>query len=194
MNIQRVVVRQEAVTPVCGAGQAPMSSNAVYLGIGSNIDPELYIRKGLRALYDIFGNFLTSSTYKSAAVGFSGPCFLNMVVKIETHLDLPDLVNTLKDIEYCFGRERRSCKYSSRTLDIDILTYGDFTGDFCGVVLPREEILYNAHVLGPFAELAPDLTLPNQRLTLNQLWQMYCHPFQRIVKVNPAWNSISDIE
>src|SRR3954470_8313521 len=128
----------------------------VYLGLGSNIDRAKYITSGLNALADLFGELKISPVYESKSVGFNGSNFFNVVVGIYTELTIADLCEQLKKIEDQNDRVRTGPKFSPRTLDIDILTYGDFVGTESGVELPRTEITNNAFVLLPLAEIAPN--------------------------------------
>ncbi|MCC1496649.1 2-amino-4-hydroxy-6-hydroxymethyldihydropteridine diphosphokinase [Alcanivorax sp. 1008] len=127
----------------------------VYLSFGSNIDRERNIRSGLDALAQHFSQLILSPVYESAAVGFDGEPFLNLVVAIDTDLAVGDLSSLLRAIEADHGRTRGEKKFASRTLDIDILTYGDRVGLIDGVELPRDEILKHAFVLKPLADIAP---------------------------------------
>lgn len=127
----------------------------VYLSLGSNIDREHNLRSALQALRQAFGELTLSPVYESAAVGFSGAPFFNLVVAINTGLPVADLAVMLRAIEASHGRVRGQKKYASRTLDIDILTYGEAVGVIDGVQLPRDEILKYAFVLRPLADLAP---------------------------------------
>ena len=128
---------------------------AVFLGVGSNIERERYIVAGLDALQGMFGEFAHSSVYDSEAVGFHGQPFLNLAVAVDTELDVGSLARRLRHIEYEHGRPPNASRFSARQLDIDILTYDDVVGVVEGVELPRGEILENAFVLRPLAELAP---------------------------------------
>ncbi|MBD3645599.1 2-amino-4-hydroxy-6-hydroxymethyldihydropteridine diphosphokinase [Alcanivorax sp.] len=132
----------------------------VYLSLGSNIDRAHNIRSGLQALAAAFGELAVSPVYESEAVGFSGDAFYNLVVGIDTTLSVGELAAALRDIEKDHGRVRGEKKFSSRTLDIDILTYDDLTGEIDGVQLPRDEILKHAFVLKPLVDLAPDAIHP----------------------------------
>jgi 2-amino-4-hydroxy-6-hydroxymethyldihydropteridine diphosphokinase len=145
----------------------------VYLGIGSNIDPEPNIKAGLRDLVNVFGALDASNVYESAAVGFDGPSFLNLAVGFETDFALADLRAQLRAIELAHGRPENASRNSSRTLDIDILLYGDFCGYFDSLELPRPEIHYNAFVLRPLAELTPTLAIPSTNITLGELWSRF---------------------
>ena len=125
----------------------------VYLGLGSNIERERYIAAGLDALEDLFGEMELSPVYESAAIGFDGTAFYNMAVGVNTDLPLAEMAKKLRDIEYEHGRPLNASRFSSRQLDIDILTYDDLVGVIDGVELPRGEILENAFVLQPLADV-----------------------------------------
>ncbi len=103
-------------------------------------------------------------------MGFDGPPFLNLVVGFKTDMDLGQLSRELKQLERNHGRTEALKKFSSRTLDIDILTYDNLHGLHEGILLPRPEISYNAYVLRPFAELQPELILPGSNVRLIDLW------------------------
>ena len=141
----------------------------VYLSLGSNIDREHNIRSGLEALEAEFGELEISPVYESEAVGFDGDAFYNLVVGIRTALSVAELTLCLKGMEKDHGRVRGEKKYASRTLDIDILTYGDLTGDIDGVQLPRDEILKHAFVLKPLVDLAPDGVHPETGETYREI-------------------------
>ena len=145
----------------------------VFLGLGSNLEREKNIRAGLLALKDAFGDLKLSQVYESESVGFKGSNFYNLVVSLQTNLTVSELSDTLKKIEDKNGRVRTGPKYSPRTLDIDILTYGDFVGVEAGVDLPRAEITENAFVLLPLAELAPRELHPQLQKSYAELWQDY---------------------
>ena len=106
---------------------------AVYLGVGSNIERERYIVAGLDALAGLFGELALSPVYDSAAIGFSGQPFLNLVVGVDTALSPGQLLSSLRHIEYEHGRPANASRFSPRQLDIDILTHGQLIGNIEGV-------------------------------------------------------------
>ena len=159
----------------------------IYLSIGSNIDRQQNITAALDALVDNFGQLLISSVYESEAVGFNGDPFYNLVVGITSGLSVGALFNVLRDIEFKHGRCRSGERFSSRTLDVDILSYDDAVGEIEGVKLPREEVLYNAFVLQPLAEIAPDDMHPVEQKTYQQLWTEYDKNKQKLWPVDFIW-------
>lgn len=159
----------------------------VYLGLGSNCDRERYLLAALDALSDQFGELLLSSVFESQAVGFDGDAFLNMVVGIDTRWSVSQLSGYLKALEDRHGRRRDCPRYSGRTLDIDILTYAQQSGVVDGVTLPRGEIVHNAFVLWPLAELAPDDLHPLLGQRYAELWQRYDRKRQQLWPVSFSW-------
>jgi 2-amino-4-hydroxy-6-hydroxymethyldihydropteridine diphosphokinase len=159
----------------------------VFLGVGSNIERERYITAGLDALQGLFGELTLSSVYDSAAIGFEGQPFLNLVAAVQTELPLAELAAQLRHIEVEFGRPPNATRFSSRHLDIDILTYDDLVGTVSGVQLPRDEILENAYVLCPLAELSPQGIHPEVKRSYASLWAAHDRVDQALTKVNFLW-------
>lgn len=159
----------------------------VYLGLGSNIDRHKYITAGLNALAELFGKLQISPVYESKSVGFNGSNFFNLVVGIETELSIADLCEQLKKIEDRNDRVRTGSKFSPRTLDIDILTYGDFVGIESGIELPRAEITKNAFVLLPLAEIAPNELHPQLKKSYSELWNDYDKISQSLWSIDFEW-------
>ncbi|AWF79737.1 2-amino-4-hydroxy-6-hydroxymethyldihydropteridine diphosphokinase [Microbulbifer sp. A4B17] len=159
----------------------------VYLSLGSNINRAQYIRAALNALAGRFGELQVSRVFESEAVGFQGDNFYNLVVGLQTDLPVGQLALCLRGIEDANGRLRSGPKFSARTLDIDILTYDHLTGTVDGVKLPRGEIVKNAFVLQPLAEIAPEILHPVEQKTYRQLWNEYDQASQKLWPVEFIW-------
>ncbi len=145
----------------------------IYISLGSNIDREANTRSGVAALRRAFGELTLSSVFESEAVGFVGDAFFNMVVACETELTVHDCNRCLRDIEDAHGRDRSGPRFSSRSLDLDLLLYDDRVLDERGLVLPREEILKNAFVLWPLAEIAPQRRHPVSGRSYAEHWAAF---------------------
>ena len=152
----------------------------VFLSLGSNIDKKRNIRAGIDALEQRFGKVICSTTYESEAVGFDGDNFYNLVAQIETDEPVESVVSTLKQIEDEHGRTRSGPRFSSRTLDIDILLYDELIRDDDVVSIPRDEILKNAFVLRPLAELVGESRHPQTGESYRELWQRFDHASQSL--------------
>ena len=150
-----------------------MKRHRAYLGLGSNIDARKNITSAIEALQKGFGRIELSPVYRCPAVGFKGDDFLNLVVGVETGMTPLELDSFLHGLEDEHGRDRSAPKWSSRTLDIDVLLYSDLWLLSPALELPRKEILTTAHVLKPLAELAPDLLHPVERKPIAQLWARF---------------------
>ena len=145
----------------------------VYLGLGSNIDPERNLRLGIRELEGRFGDLELSKLYQSAAVGFAAADFLNMTVGLETDASPGQIHDEIDRIHLLAGRCRRGVKLSSRPLDIDLLLYDNLVLDEPGLRLPRADILKYSFVLRPLAEIAPALVHPLSGETISEHWQKF---------------------
>lgn len=164
---------------------------AVFLGLGSNIERERYLTAGLDALERLLGGLSLSPVYDCPAIGFEGQPFLNMVVGARTDLPIEELAAALRHLETEHGRPADPPRFGPRQLDIDILTYGDLVGRFGPVTLPRGEILENAFVLRPLAELAPDARHPVTGLSYAQHWAAFDQTAQPIARVPFSWRGRS---
>ena len=146
-------------------------SVAAYISLGSNVDRENMLRQAVAALRERFGEARLSPVYDSAAVGFDGSNFLNLVAMVDSDLEAEELVAVFHAIEDRLGRDRSLPKFASRPIDLDLLLYGEKVLDLPGLRIPRPEILDNAFVLRPLQDLAPDLVHPEQGETMAMLWQ-----------------------
>lgn len=156
----------------------------VYLSLGSNIERERNIRGALHELEQRYGDLLISPVYESESVGFVGSLFYNLVVGIDTDKSVARLAQELRAIEEAHGRTRQGPRFSPRTLDIDILTYGNACGEIDGVVLPRDEILKNAFVLQPLADIAPNDRHPETIRPYLEHWEAYDQSKQKLWQVD----------
>ena len=147
-------------------------SARVYVGLGSNTEREANIIAALGKMREAFGELLLSPVYNSAAVGFDGSDFLNLVAGFETALEVDTVVGKLRRIEDQLGRDRNLPKFSRRTIDLDILTYGVLVMDNAGIQVPRHEILKNGFVLKPLQDLAPQTLHPGVGDSYSVLWQL----------------------
>lgn len=168
-----------------------MTVRNVALSLGSNINPQQYLRIALDALHARYGDMRTSSVFESEAVGFNGANFLNMVVLIETDESLGELTQFLKDFELKNGRVRNSAKFSGRTVDVDVLTYGDACGIVHDIVLPRAEILENAYVLWPLSQVLYDELHPGVGKSYGELWVNYDKARQKLWSIDFNWQGRS---
>ena len=145
-----------------------------YLSLGSNIEPEANLRRAVQALRERFGDVRLSPVYRTKAVGFDGPDFLNAIAVIDSDIHPFALNAWLHAQEIAQGRDRRDAAYSNRPLDIDIIYFGDLVLDGPGEFqLPRPE-LRHAFVLKPLVDVAPDFVDPIRGATMRQLWA--AHP------------------
>src|SRR6516162_3229307 len=133
-----------------------------FIGVGSNIGPEHNIRDALRRLAQSSHLASISTFYRTPAIGRpEAPDFYNGVVAIET--DLPPVIlkrTTLRGIETALSRHWSADKYAARTIDLDLLLYGDSVLSNDELTLPDPDILARAFIAVPLHEIAPDLILP----------------------------------
>lgn len=157
---------------------------SVYLSLGSNIAPEENLRLGTRELRHHYGALRMSNVYRSEAVGFEGPDFLNLVVGFESD-DSPASINELiESIHDKAGRSRGSNRYSSRPLDIDLLLYDDRVMEEGRLRLPRGDVLKYSFVLGPLAEIAPEFVHPETGLSIATHWAKFDKTQHRLKRVD----------
>ncbi len=160
----------------------------VALSLGSNIQPATNIKACLDVLLLSYSNLSLSSVFESEAVGFEGDNFLNMVVAFDTEESLEEIITRLKKIEDDCGRDRSQPRFSGRTLDIDVLLYGDKTGRHANIDLPRAEIIENAFVLWPLSQLAGERQHPVLKQSFKQLWEAYDKSSQSLWPVDFEWH------
>lgn len=151
--------------------QASDASVHVFLSLGSNIAPENHLRMAYRELAARYGHVIASSVYRTPPVGFDGDDFLNMVVGFTTAESPASIRNQLEALHRKAGRKRLPNPFSPRSLDIDMLLVGDVVSEHPR--LPHADIEKYAFVLGPLAELAPEVRHPVNGQTISDLWQSF---------------------
>ena len=142
------------------------------IGLGANLnDPAAQVEYALAELDRLPGTRLLarSSLYASAPVGYvDQPDFINAVAQIETSLAPRTLLAALLDIEHRHGRER-SFRNAPRTLDLDLLLYGDAHFHEEGLTLPHPRMHERGFVLLPLLEIAPDTVIPGHGRAADRL-------------------------
>lgn len=141
-----------------------------YLSLGSNIEPLRHLRAAVAALRERFGEVVLSPLYRTPAVGFEGDDFVNAAARIDSDLEPAALDAWLHALEDAQGRRRDGPRFSSRTLDIDIVLFGDRIEDGPGHLrIPRPELCH-AFVLKPLADIAAEVVVPGDGRSVGQLW------------------------
>ncbi|WP_198263890.1 2-amino-4-hydroxy-6-hydroxymethyldihydropteridine diphosphokinase [sulfur-oxidizing endosymbiont of Gigantopelta aegis] len=180
-----------------------MTQHLVYVGIGSNIEQEKYIRLAVKYLQEYFSKSVAdkdcdlklSPVYKTQAIGFEGDDFFNLVASFNTTMSPIEVEKTLKEIEHQNGRRRNQEKFSARTLDIDLLLYDDEIIHQDGISVPRDEIEKYAFVLSPLADLSPDLIHPQTKKSMADMWQILAQKTrndsggQALEKIDFCWDA-----
>jgi 2-amino-4-hydroxy-6-hydroxymethyldihydropteridine diphosphokinase len=140
--------------------RAPVTA---FIGLGANLgDAQQALHEAVDALDRIAETRLvrSSSLYRSAPVDARGPDYLNAVAQVETRLSAPELLAQLHALEHAAGRQR-PYRNAPRTLDLDLLLYGDARIDSEALTLPHPRMRERAFVLLPLRELAPQRVDPN---------------------------------
>jgi 2-amino-4-hydroxy-6-hydroxymethyldihydropteridine diphosphokinase len=153
----------------------------IFIGIGSSLEREKNIVQGVLALKTCFSQVRLSSVFESEAVGFVGGHFYNLVVECHSDMPIAQLIQQLKKIEIALGRKQNAPKNAPRGLDLDLLLYGESIDQVLNI--PRAEIIDNAFVLQPLAELAPELLHPILKQSYQTLWQQYPKNKQKLWKI-----------
>lgn len=137
-----------------------------FIGIGSNIEPEKNVRAAVRSLAQQMRVVGISTVYCTGALGRpEQPHYFNCVVEVETEAHPAEVKHgILRPIESSLGRKRSGDKYAPRTIDLDLILYGDLAMDTEDIRLPDPEILERPFLAIPLFELAPDLVLAGLRI------------------------------
>jgi 2-amino-4-hydroxy-6-hydroxymethyldihydropteridine diphosphokinase len=157
-------------------------SGRIFIGLGANLgDARQAVEAALSALAQWPGVRLVarSSLYRSAPVDAGGPDYVNAVAELQTALAPEALLDVLQAIEQQHGRER-PYRNAPRTLDLDLLLYGDQVLDTARLTLPHPRLHERAFVLQPLAELAPALRLPGRGALAPWLAASASQPIERL--------------
>lgn len=143
----------------------------VFISIGSNIDPEINIRRAILSLGEKVRITGISTFYCTEPLDHQGqPSFYNGIVQIDTEIPPKELkYSILMGIESELGRVRTGDKYAPRTIDLDVLIYDDLTLEEDGLTLPDPDIPKRPFLAIPLCELAPDIVLKGYGLKIRDL-------------------------
>jgi 2-amino-4-hydroxy-6-hydroxymethyldihydropteridine diphosphokinase len=145
----------------------------IFIAAGSNVDPEKHLAKACFEIRRHWHDAVFSRAYRNVAVGFDGPDFINLVLGFTTPQPLDAVIARLRAIETQCGRPRFAPKWASRTMDLDVLLYGDLVEKTDEYTLPRPDLLKRPYMLGPMAEIAPEVVHPTAHKTIGLLWKEF---------------------
>lgn len=146
------------------------TEHKIFIGLGSNIDPERNLRLALAKLVDHYGPVRRSAAYRNPAVGFDGDPFINLVARAKTTESPRQVHRQLKAIEAAAGRAPHQRRHDARKIDLDLLLYDDIALSCDELTVPRGDILEYAFVLKPLAELVPGYRHPLTGRSLADHW------------------------
>jgi 2-amino-4-hydroxy-6-hydroxymethyldihydropteridine diphosphokinase len=155
----------------------------VYVAAGSNVRAEEHLARAVAELVREFPGARFSPWYRNRAVGFTGDDFINLVAGFDTPLPLAEVVTRLQAIEALCGRPRDAPRWAPRSMDLDVLLYGDLVCDEPHLKVPRPDLLKRAYMLGPLAALAPEAVHPTAQASIGELWDHFdqaAHPLERL--------------
>ena len=160
-------------------------SEKIYLSLGSNIGDR---EANLAGAITILGNYHENSDLRSASFYSSKPLFntdqpefLNTVVELKTAFTPFEFLDEIKNVERLLGRPIKYEKNAPRTIDIDILTFGDSFLETDELTIPHPGIPYRRFVLVPFNELAPNYIIPGWKISVKKLLNR-CTDNSRVLK------------
>ena len=161
----------------------------VYVAAGSNLEPEKNLALACAQIAHAWPDTHFSRAYRNVAVCFEGPDFINLVVGFSAAQPLHSVIEKLRGIETNCGRPRYAPKWASRTMDLDVLLFGDLVETTSDYTLPRPDLLKRPYMLGPLAELAPEIVHPTAHKAVGLLWKEFdcgAHEMQPVTLRLPA--------
>jgi 2-amino-4-hydroxy-6-hydroxymethyldihydropteridine diphosphokinase len=154
-----------------------------YLSGGSNVEPEKHLLLAARELKRSFPGTRFSRCYRNTAVGFEGPDFVNFAAELPVEGDAIALRAELQRIEAVCGRGANAPRWAPRSMDLDVLLFGDEQISMPGMIVPRPDLLKRAFMLGPLAELVPALVHPREMRRMDELWRDFDRASHPLVPV-----------
>jgi 2-amino-4-hydroxy-6-hydroxymethyldihydropteridine diphosphokinase len=161
----------------------PTDVPQVYIAAGSNIEPALRLEQAARELKRGFPDVRFSACYRNAAYGFEGADFINAVGGFSTELSVEAVIRELHAVEALCGRGRDDAKWAPRVMDLDLLLYGPLIASTPQYRVPRPDLLKRAYMLGPMAELAPELIHPLAGQRISELWRSFPQPTHALERI-----------
>ncbi|WP_282177271.1 2-amino-4-hydroxy-6-hydroxymethyldihydropteridine diphosphokinase [Vibrio nereis] len=155
-----------------------------YIGIGSNVERRKHIQAAIDELSSLGSELRLSTIYECESVGFQGNAFFNLVVEMKTTLSLSEFSRQLRQIEFKWGRSAQAKKFEPRTVDLDIILFGEHTSQQ-DPELPRSDIYKYGFVIEPLNELCAELIIPNDGRTVRQVWQE--SSYKEVLNPVPLW-------
>jgi 2-amino-4-hydroxy-6-hydroxymethyldihydropteridine diphosphokinase len=159
----------------------------VYVAAGSNVDPARNLQTALTLLRQVYAPLRISPAYRNKAVGFSGDDFINLVVGFSTADPVAEVRRQMQLIETGCGRPPSSPKWAPRTMDLDILLYGQLLSNEPGLILPRPDLVRRPYMLKPMADIAPTVTHPTLHKTMHELWEAFDSQGHEMVELEREW-------
>lgn len=143
----------------------------VYIGLGTNVGDKLEnLRAAIELIRGVMNVTCLSSIYQTAPWGYlDQEDFFNMAIEVHTELPPEALLGALKTMESDLGREK-TFRYGPRSIDMDILIYGDLVYRSEALSIPHPKMIERAFVLAPLAEIAPNLLHPVMKKTISELY------------------------
>ena len=158
----------------------------VYVAAGSNVEPERHLAMAVRELERQFPGVRCSPWYRNRAVGFEGEDFINLVAGFATELEIRAVLARLHAIEALCGRPREAPRWAPRSMDLDVLLYGNRVCEEPHLKLPRPDLVKRAYMLGPLAALAPEVVHPTVGKTIGELWNRFDRAAHPLIEVKPG--------
>ncbi|UUM30239.1 2-amino-4-hydroxy-6-hydroxymethyldihydropteridine diphosphokinase [Vibrio japonicus] len=158
-----------------------------YIGIGSNVERHKHIQVAIEELSAIGSQLRLSTIYECESVGFEGNAFFNLVVEMKTALDLSEFSRQLREIEFKWGRSAQAKKFQPRTVDLDIILFGDCVSKQ-SPELPRSDIYKYGFVIEPLNELCAELIIPSDGRTVRQVWEQ--SSYKEVLNPVPLWFTV----